>query len=107
MHRMTQNFVFDRRTQEHIAMRGGEGSHTESTECTEKSPRICTYLLVFFLCHEWARIFTNAMRSGIVSRRRRRPSQKHAEQILCISVSSFRFANEKNKRISAYLCKKS
>ena len=45
MHRMTQNFVFDRRTQEHIAMRGGEGSHTENTE---KSPRICAYLLVFF-----------------------------------------------------------
>ena len=48
MHRMTQNFVFDRRTQEHIAMRGGKWSHTESTECTEKSPRICAYLLVFF-----------------------------------------------------------
>ena len=51
--------------------------HTESTEDTEKSPRICAYLLVFFLSHEWARIFTNAMRSGIVSRRRlRRLSQK-------------------------------
>ena len=35
-----------------------------------------------------ARIFTNALRSVIVSRRQRRLSQKHAEQILCVSVSS-------------------
>jgi hypothetical protein len=41
----------------------------QSTEDTEKSPRICAYLLVFFLNHEWARIFTNAVRSVVFSRK--------------------------------------
>ena len=44
---------------------GRERSHTDSTELTEFYPRIDTYLLVFFLNHEWARIYTNAVRSYI------------------------------------------
>ena len=44
-----------------------------------------------FLSHEWTRIYTNAMRNVMVSRRRRRHPQKHAEQnsvFFCESVLS-------------------
>ena len=44
------------------------------------------------LCVGWSHTedteYTESLRSVMVSRRRRRLSQKHAEQILCISVSS-------------------
>ena len=74
----------------------------QSTEDTEKSPRICAYLLVFFLSHEWARIFTNAVRSGIVSRRRRRLSQNNMRSKVSVYFwSPYRYSTERKRE---FLC---
>ena len=61
---------------------------TRNTRNTQKSLHVFARIYRYFLSHEWTRIFTNAVRSVIVSRRRRRHPQKHAEQNSVYSVSS-------------------
>ena len=65
-------------------------SHTESTE---QHRTLSTYSHVssrFFLSHECTRIYTNAVRSGIVSRRRRRLSQNNMLSKVSVVFRDFR-----------------
>ena len=67
------NYIFDIRTKGHMFL----------TQRRKVSQSICVRRF-----HTEDTEDTESLRSVFVSRRRRRLSQKHAEQILCVSVSS-------------------
>ena len=69
--------------------------------------KVSTYLHIsarMFLSHEWTRIYTNAMRNVMVSRRRRRHPQKHAEQnsvFFCefLCIPAWKIVSRRRRRI--------